>query len=460
MLFDERHDTWATSGRFVPRTFVRPLIRFTQVEAASGGVLLAAAIIALIWANSAWGDAYHHLFEEVHFELSLGPLHLDESLGHLINDGLMAIFFFVVGLEIKRELVLGELSDRRAAALPVVAALGGMVVPALIYVAFTAGSGAEAMRGWGIPMATDIAFAVGVISLLGRRVSASGKLFILALAIADDIGAIAVIAVFYTSDLAPAWLLAAVAGLVGVWVAQRSGVRSLAFYLPLGVFIWFATLESGVHATLAGVALGLMTPAHPLYDPTELDRKTRTILDTYPLGETILDQEHADHEAMLLSEIAHESVSPLNRLERRLLPWSSFVVIPLFALANAGVTFEGTDLGTVFTNPVALGVGLGLLVGKPLGIALFSWIAVRTGIGQLPTATGWYQILGLGSLAGIGFTVSLFVTGLAFTSDEFTDVAKIGIFAGSMLAGLIGALLLIWGRRPAVAEPEAASASA
>jgi Na+:H+ antiporter, NhaA family len=452
MLFDERHGTWATSNRFVPRTFVRPFHRFSQIEAASGLALLVATAVALIWANSPLADSYHHLFEEVHLEFSLGPIHLEESLGRFINDGLMAVFFFVVGLEIKRELVLGDLSNPRAAALPVVAALGGMLVPALIYIAFNAG-GTEAARGWGIPMATDIAFAVGVISLLGRRVPAGGKLFILALAIADDIGAIAVIAVFYTTDLRSLWLVGAVAGLAAMWLAQRAGVRSLVFYVPFALFVWFATLESGVHATLAGVILGLLTPARALYSATELDTKARMILDTYPIGDTVLDEERADHEAILLAEIANESVAPLNRLERRLLPWSSFVIVPLFALANAGVSFSGTPLGGILVNPVALGVGLGLFLGKPIGITLFAWLAVRTGIGRLPPHTTWSHVVGLGSLAGIGFTVSLFVTGLAFTSDEFTGVAKIGIFAGSLLAGLVGSSLLLRSRREPVPMP-------
>lgn len=453
MLFDERHGTWATSNRFVPRTFVRPFYRFSQIEAASGLVLLVAAAVALIWANSPLADSYHHLFEEVHLEFALGPIHLDESLGRFVNDGLMAIFFFVVGLEIKRELVLGDLSNPQAAALPVVAALGGMIVPALIYVAFTAGAGAEAARGWGIPMATDIAFAVGVISLLGRRVPAGGKLFILALAIADDIGAITVIAIFYTTDLRAVWLLGGVLGLAAMWIAQRIGVRSLIFYVPFALFVWFATLESGVHATLAGVVMGLLTPARAWYSATELDTKARMILDTYPLGDTVLDEERADHEARLLAEIANESVAPLNRLEHRLLPWSSFLIVPLFALANAGVSFSGTPLDGILENPVALGVGLGLFLGKPIGITLFAWLAVRSGIGRLPPHTTWSHIVGLGSLAGIGFTVSLFVTGLAFTSVELAGVAKIGIFAGSLLAGIVGSSLLLRSRHEAVSMP-------
>ncbi|HLT96131.1 MAG TPA: Na+/H+ antiporter NhaA [Acidimicrobiia bacterium] len=457
MTFDQRHSTWANSNRFVPRVFVQPFKRFTQIEAGSGIVLLVAAAVALVWANSSYADSYFHLFEELIVEFQFGPIHLEESFGHMVNDGLMAIFFFVVGLEIKRELVLGELRDPKVAALPVMAALGGMVVPASIYVALASGT-PGAGSGWGIPMATDIAFAVGVLSLLGRRVPAAGKLFILALAIADDVGAILVIAIFYTSDLSFVWLIGAVAGLGVVTLAQRVGVRSLAFYWPVAIAIWFALLESGVHATLAGVALGLLTPARPLYSPEELDRRARQILDMYPLGDTVEDREHADHEAMLLTEISRESVSPLARLEHKMLPWSSFVVIPLFALANAGVSFAGTDVADLITHPVSLGVGLGLLFGKPIGITLFTWLAVRLRIGRMPVGTRWPHIIGLGLVAGIGFTVALFVTALAFDDPRLGDIAKVGIFAGSIIAAILGAVVLL-STENSVPETDAESAA-
>lgn len=307
-------------------------------------------------------------------------------------------------------------------------------------------------------MATDIAFAVGVLSLLGRRVPAAGKLFILALAIADDVGAILVIAIFYTSDLSFVWLIGAVAGLGVVTLAQRVGVRSLAFYWPVAIAIWFALLESGVHATLAGVALGLLTPARPLYSPEELDRRARQILDMYPLGDTVEDREHADHEAMLLTEISRESVSPLARLEHKMLPWSSFVVIPLFALANAGVSFAGTDVADLITHPVSLGVGLGLLFGKPIGITLFTWLAVRLRIGRMPVGTRWPHIIGLGLVAGIGFTVALFVTALAFDDPRLGDIAKVGIFAGSIIAAILGAVVLL-STENSVPETDAESAA-
>ena len=443
MTYDPRHQTWATSERFVPKRFVRPLVRFTRIEASSGIVLLAAAIGAIVWANSAFSDTYFNILD-THLTIEAFGIHLDETVHEIINDGLMAIFFFVVGLEIKRELVVGELRDPKAAALPVMAALGGMVIPAAIYVLFTSGLGGEALRGWGIPMATDIAFAVGIVALLGSRVPSGAKLFLLALAIADDIGAIAVIAGFYTDDLNTGFLLLALGGLVAVWFASRVGIRSLTFYIPAALAIWYFTLESGVHATLAGVALGFLTPARPHYKPTEFEERARTILDQYPVkAESARAQEHADHEALLLSGITVESVSPLNRMEFRLVGWSSFVIVPLFALANAGIDFRVTSISDALSSPVALGVGFGLVLGKILGISLFTIAAVRLGMGRLPTGTTWRHIFGLSAIAGVGFTVSLFIASLAFTDPGLTDLAKVGIFAGSLVAGVLGVAILL-----------------
>lgn len=442
MTIDPRHRTWLTSDRLVPRNFVRPVVRFGQIEASSGIVLLVAAITALIWANSAWGDTYFSILEE-QLLIQLGGFHLEESVLGLINDGLMAIFFFVVGLEIKRELVLGDLRDPKAAALPIMAALGGMILPALIYVAFNAGAAGDAVRGWGIPMATDIAFAVGVVALLGSRVPSGAKLFLLAVAIADDIGAIAVIALFYTEELNTGYLAAAIGGLAVGWIAQRVNIRALWFYVPLALAVWYLTLESGVHATLAGVALGFLTPARPNYTPEEMDTLSRAILDQYPAKvDSHRDQEHADHEALLLAEIVRESVSPLNRLEYYLVKWSSFLIVPLFALANAGIDFRGTSITTALTSTVALGVSFGLVFGKLIGISGFTVAAVRLGLGRLPPETNWRHVTGLAAVAGIGFTVSLFVTGLAFTDQAFSDFAKVGIFTGSLVAGVLGVTLL------------------
>ena len=432
------------SDRIIPRAFVRPALRFTQIEASSGVVLLLAAVIALVWANSAVGETYES-FWETHFELAFGPLHLEETLRELINDGFMAIFFFVVGLEIKRELVLGELRDPKAAALPAIAALGGMIVPALIYLAFV-GSG-EGAGGWGIPMATDIAFSLGVVALLGRRVPVGAKLFLLALAIADDVGAIAVIALFYTADLSALWLMLGVLAIAAMVVANRVNVRSLMFYVPVSFLAWFFFLESGVHATLAGVAIGLITPARPLLDARAFDREARRIIDTYPVGEdTQADRERVDHEARMLAQVATESIAPLNRVEHALALWSGYVIVPVFALANAGVRFEGISLSDAITHPVTLGVGVGLVVGKIGGITLATLLAVKTGLGRLPKGTTWSHVFGLSAMAGIGFTVALFIAGLAFPdSPDLADRAKIGIFAGSLIAGLFGYAVIRWG---------------
>jgi len=347
----------------------------------------------------------------------------------------------VVGLEIKRELVVGELRDPRKAALPAIAALGGMIVPALIYTLFVLHTGGEASQGWAIPMATDIAFSVGVISLLGTRVSLGAKLFLLTLAIADDIGAITVIAIFYTSDLALGWLAAGIFGLGLVLVAQRVNIRSIPFYAVAGVVVWFFIFESGVHATLAGVALGLMTPVYPLYSDKDFYRRSRMVLDRYQMDAASPERrERLDHDALELAAVARESVSPLDRLEQMLLPWSSFVVVPVFALANAGVRFVDFESGIseAITSSISLGVGFGLLIGKVVGITLATWLAVKFGVGKLPKRTGWDQILGVGLLAGIGFTVSLFVTELAFDTVALADAAKVGIFMGSTVSGILG----------------------
>ena len=438
----ELHRTWLNSERFIPRRFIRPALRFTRVEASSGIVLLVAAVVAVIWANSSFGDSYEELWETV-FTIEIGSFHLEESLRELVNDGLMAVFFLVVGLEIKRELVVGELRDPKAAALPVIAALGGMIVPALLFLALVSGEGGEATRGWGIPMATDIAFSIGVVALLGSRVPVGAKLFLLALAIVDDIGAIAVIAIFYTEDLALSWLAAAIITIIIIWAAQKGGIRASTFYWPMGIMAWFFLLESGVHATLAGVALGLLTPARPMYSDEEYHRKSTYVLDTYaPQPESPHAHDRIDHEARQLAAIANESIAPLNRLEHLLHPWSSFLIVPLFALANAGVRFEGINLVDALTSPVALGVAVGLLAGKIIGISAFTALAVRLGLGRLPRHTTWTHIYGVSALAGIGFTVSLFITGLAFSDPGLTDLAKIGIFAGSGIAGLIGYLIL------------------
>ena len=448
---------WVSSDRFIPKTFVRPALRFTSISASSGVVLIVAAVLAMLWANlDTFGNSYTE-FWETQFEFTFGPVHLQETFKELVNDGLMAIFFFVVGMEIKRELVLGELRDPRKAALPAMAALGGMVVPALIFVLFTSDVAGEAIQGWGIPMATDIAFSLGVLALVGSRCPTGAKLFLLALAIVDDIGAILVIAIFYTNDLSFGYLALGFGALLLIAIAGQVNIRAYSFYIFVSLVAWFGFLESGVHATIAGVALGLLTPSRPLYGGVEFDRTARRILDYYPT-ESDEPQFHelVEHEARLLADVARESVAPLSRIEHSLHNWSSFVIIPIFALANAGVRIVGLDIGAAATSAVASGVAIGLLVGKTVGVTLFAWIAVKIGWGVLPRNTTWLHIFGTAILAGIGFTVALFIAELAYTDPGLTDLAKIGIFIGSIAAGLIGYVVMRYASRPPV-EPESVS---
>jgi Na+:H+ antiporter, NhaA family len=434
---DEIRVPWSSSARPVPRLILRPLQAFLRTEEASGILLLAAAVAALGWANSPWRASYDAIWR-TKLTIGLGTWSLAEDLRHWVNDALMALFFLVVGLEIKRELTTGELRQPRAAALPAIAALGGMVVPALLYLA-TNRSG-EPSRGWGIPMATDIAFALGVLALAGRGLPAALKSFLLALAIVDDIGAILVIAVFYSGSIAVLPLLAAGALLALVLVLQRLQVRWTAVYVLLGVGVWLATFQSGVHATIAGVALGLATPAVPFQRPRAVSLEAHRIADG-----TVDDPEPPDadaHHWLHLAGLSREAVSPLARLEHLLHPWTSWVVIPVFALANAGVPISSSTLGEALGSRVALGVVVGLVVGKGVGVTVFTWLATRTGITRLPEGVGWGHLVGMAALAGIGFTVSLFVTSLAFRTPAVQEAAKLGILAASLLAGLLGALLL------------------
>ena len=436
------HQTWLHSDRPIPRRFVRPALQFADTEAAGGIVLLAAAIIALLWANSPWSESYF-TFWNTQLSIELGQFHFEETLKGVVNDGLMAVFFFVVGMEIKRELVIGELNGARKAALPVMAALGGMVIPALIYVSFVVSTGGDALNGWGIPMATDIAFSVGVIALLGSRVPVGAKLFLLALAIVDDIGAILVIAIFYTANLSLLWIAVAIVVLLAIFAARKAGIRSMLLYVPLSLIVWFAFLESGVHATIAGVILGLMVPAHALYSDQDFRRRAGWILDRYDMdAASPRARERLDQDALELEAIARESVPPIERFEYRLHRFSSFIVVPLFALANAGIRFSDFDVLEAILSPVALGVSVGLVLGKPIGIAAATWIGLRLNLGELPRGVNFSHVIGVGMLAGIGFTVSLFIAELAFRNSAMAEVltneAKIGIFLGSAIAGFVG----------------------
>ncbi len=414
---------------------IEPLARFLRIEAASGFLLLFATCLALALANSPLANAFLGLWKTP-FGLTFGTFEMNHSLRHWINDGLMAIFFFVVGLEVKRELVLGELRDLRTAALPIIAAAGGMVVPATLYLAGQLGQPGE--RGWGIPMATDIAFVVGCLAVLGTRVPAGLRIVLLSLAIADDIGAILVIAIGYTSHINLAALFLGLLGLGVVRGLARLGVRSVPIYCIVGVVIWLAFHASGVHATIAGVILGLLTPAHVWVSAGRLHAIVQQFT-AYVEGER-WSNEGKNHAALRDIQVAaREILSPLERLETALHPWVSFVIMPLFALANAGVAINVMDFG----EPVAIAVMVGLGVGKPVGIVSFSWLAVRVGIAKLPEGVNWSILTAGGILAGIGFTMALFIAGLAL-EGVLLNAAKVGILSGSALSAVIGTLLLFW----------------
>jgi NhaA family Na+:H+ antiporter len=432
---DARGGAADASPRPVER-LVAPIVRFMEVEASSGIVLLACTIAALVWTNSPWAEAFV-AFWDTEIAIVVGRFELRESLAHWVNDGLMTVFFFVVGLEIKRELVAGELRDPRKAALPAVAALGGMVAPAAIYLALQHGRAGQA--GWGIPMATDIAFVVGFLALLGPRVPHGLKILLLSLAIVDDVGAVLVIALFYTADISYLALGAAAAGFALIGLLNLIRVRQVACYVVVGAGIWLAVLKSGVHPTVAGVLLGLCTPARAWIGDWTLNEVVREALERLR-GEHESQEEESRPKSMgRLATTALESVSPLERLETGLHPWVAFMIMPLFALANAGVAIAPAAL----LDPVALAVAAGLVVGKPLGIVLFSWLAVRIGVARLPTGVDWKAMIGAGSLAGIGFTMSLFIAGLAL-DEELLAAGKIGILFGSTISAIIGAMLLAW----------------
>ena len=431
--------TWIDSGRPIARLVAQPLARFLHVEAAGGILLLGATVVALVWANSPWQSSYVDLWS-TEAVVRIGSAEVAENLQHWVNDGLMAVFFFVVGLEIKRELVTGDLSEPRDAMLPAVAALGGMVVPAAIFLAFNAGGSGR--DGWGVPMATDIAFAVGVLALLGDRVPPPAKLLLLALAIVDDIGAILVIAVFYTDDLALGWLAAAIVGLVAVAQMRRLRVWYPPVYLVAGVLVWWFTFQSGVHATIAGVALGLVTPARPLLPAPVADEiADRLSVDTDVSAEEVRE----------VSFALRESVSVAERLGQDLHPWSSYVIVPIFALANAGIPLSWDALGDAAGSALTIGVVVGLVVGKPLGIVAAVVLTTRLGLGRLPDGLGWRHVWGIGALAGIGFTVSLFISGLAFDTADHRNQAALGVLAASALAAVVGTLVLL--RAPTTPTP-------
>jgi Na+:H+ antiporter, NhaA family len=405
-------DPASPDGRSLIDRLPRPIQKFLDTESSGGVALLIASAAALAWANLS-PSSYFRIWE-VATNVSIGPWELPHDLRSWVNDGLMALFFFVVGLEIKRELAGGELADKRKAALPVVAAVGGMALPALIYLSINAGGGAAA-KGWGVPMATDIAFSVGVLALLGTRVPPALKVFLVSLAIADDIGAIAIIAFIYSRGVELVPLGVAACLVAGIVVVRRLGGERIYVFAVLGLGVWLAVLESGIHPTIAGVALGLLAP----------------------------------------TAMAGASSNPwvAERLESVLHPWTSFVIIPIFALANAGLRIDATTLSQAINSRTALGIVLGLVAGKTLGVIGFTWLATRHPAITLPTGVSWLQLSGVAAIAGIGFTVALFISTLAFDQQALQDQAKVGIMAGSLFSAVIGVSILWFaGRRKCYAS--------
>jgi Na+:H+ antiporter, NhaA family len=424
------------------RYLIRPFQRFFELEASSGLLLLAFAVTALVWANSPFADSYFRLWQTP-VSVEVGAFVIAKPLLLWINDGLMAVFFFLVGLEIKREVTIGELSAPKNATLAVAAALGGMLVPAAIYAALNTGGPGAA--GWGIPMATDIAFALGVLALLGSRVPPALKVFVTAVAIVDDLGAVLVIALFYTAQLSlPA--LAVAGGLLAVLaVSNLAGMRRTWPYAVLGLALWIAVLKSGLHATVAGVLLAFTIPARRVIDATAFATRADALLAAFraDLKPGVADPTDEQRNALHSLEVASEGLeTPLQRLEHGLHPWVAFVIMPVFALANAGVAI-GEGAGAMLMSPISLGIILGLVLGKQLGVLGFSWAAIRLGFAALPEGVGWMRLWGVSLLCGIGFTMSLFIASLALADAPRLDTAKIGVLAGSLISGAAGAWVLL-----------------
>ena len=433
----------ASGGLRLPlRGVTRSIQEFIATEAAGGIFLLVAAIFAIAWANSPWSAVYFDALHS-HVVVDLGFYRVDESVHFWINDVLMVVFFFLMGLEIKRELAVGELNSLRRAVAPLAAAAGGLLVPAAVFLLLV--DGPDARAGWGVPIATDIAFALGIAALLGPRVPIGVKVLLLAIAIFDDLGAVAIVALVYAGDLDGRALLVAGALLGLTYGVNRLGVRQIPVYLVIGVAIWVAVAESGVHPTTVGVALGLLTPWRPWSEPSRFVAEARQILRS-PEAESVAqgDGLHTHALSELVSKLRRlgtRSIGPLDRLEHELAPWVAFLVVPLFALGNAGVDLRGDTLPLALSSGVTWGVAAGLAIGKPVGIMAGTWVAVKLGA-ELPDGVTWAGVLGIGAVAGVGFTVALFVAQLAYPTEGLLASAKVGIFIGSIASGVAGYLLL------------------
>lgn len=423
--------------------------QFINEEAYGGVLLIFTTIVALIWANSSFYESYHHIWHEIKIGFAWGELNMIASIHHWINDGLMALFFFVVGLEIKREIMGGELSSMKKASLPIAAAIGGMLIPAIFY-AITTINYPEYNNGWGIPMATDIAFALGLLAMLGNRVPLNLKIFLTALAIADDLGAVMVIAIFYTESINFSELLYAGFFLGVLIVANIIGVRRAIFYGLVGfIGVWIAFVFSGIHATIAGVLIALTIPARTKIGETEyIDRLSKYLTKfkkEQPKDGSLLTktQVHLISDIEELNDAAH---TPLQKLEHALHPVTAYFILPIFALSNAGIHIEGSIISMLF-HPISLGIIIGLILGKFFGISLLSHLAVKLKIANLPEGVTWKHIYGAAFLAGIGFTMSIFISDLAFKDDEFKQIAKVGIMAASVISAILGMVWLGMGKK-------------
>lgn len=427
-------------------SILTPFEEFIHRQTTSGLLLMGTAILALWLANGVLAEAYLH-FIHTPMGVGIGSWQIRMSLHHWVNDGLMTLFFFVVGVELKREMLVGELADLRQAALPIIAAIGGMVMPALIYLAFNPEG--DAMRGWGIPMATDIAFAVGALVLLASRVPKALITFLVALAIVDDLGAVLVIALFYTQQLVLDWLLVSAALVAFLFVLNFAGIRKLLPYYLAGVFLWYALLQSGVHATLAGVLCAFAIPARPKYDPSLFSARIKDLIErfdvSYRQDGNIMTNEKLYSVVRALEKSVRRVQTPLQQLEHGWHLPVSFLVIPVFALFNAGIPLEFGAWDQALTHPVMLGVVAGLVVGKFVGITGACWLALRLGFGQLPGGTRFSQIAAVSVLGGIGFTMSIFIAELGFAGQpEYILMAKTGVLLASLLAGVTGFCWLWW----------------
>ena len=439
-----------------PNVLLKPLApyqQFINIEALSGIVLFICSAIALILANSSLSENFEHLWHtEIGF--SIGTFEVHHSLHHWINDGLMAVFFFVIGLEIKRELLTGELSSKEKVMLPVLAAAGGAVIPALIFVAFNYGS--DGVHGWGIPMATDIAFVLGIIALLGKRVPASIKIFVLAFAIIDDLIAILVIAIFYTAEINWVSLFFGVGLLASAFVLKKLGFYNTVVLLILGIISWFAFSASGIHPTIAGVIIAMTVPSLRKTSKDEYPDKVSSLLTAYNEtgSETKLEKKQQQVIINEIEEVSASTESPLYKLEHILHPISSFVIMPVFALANAGIAVDATMFSSL-THPVSFGIIAALFIGKPVGICLSIWVGIKLKIATLPTGANWKHILAMASLGGMGFTLSLFISVLAFKDAQLLSYAKIGVLAGSLISIIAGiTLFMLNNKSNAAAEHE------